>query len=231
MVVEVNVFSVTAAVMLVSTLIFSLLYVKSSAKPRSYLLLPLITGIAGVLYAVMSLSASGAIGADIIVEARYLDWLLTTPLIIAYIGLTAGADNRLIGKAMGADVVMIATGYVATSLSGSVSWAAFVVSSLAFGYLLYLLVTEVTAVASDRPPAVQSTFRTIRDLTIVLWCVYPILWLAGPFGFGFVRFADYHFIIAVLDLTAKVGFDAIVAIRASRVSTMLTDESFTGATS
>ena len=229
MVVELGVFSVTSAIMLVATGVFALWYLTSSQKPRSYLLLPAITGIAGVLYAVMALSSAGTIGQNVIVEARYLDWVLTTPMIVAYIGLTAGANKRLIGKAMAADAVMIAAGYVATTVTGTARWAGFAVSMLAFIYLLYLLVTKVTAVANDRTPAVQSTFRTIRDLTIVLWCVYPILWLMGPSGFGVVRIADYHFVIASLDLTAKVGFDAIVAARAARVSTMLEDQTFSGA--
>ena len=228
MVVELDVFSATSAIMLLATGVFVVWYLQSSQKPQSYLLLPAITGIAGVLYLIMALSSAGTIGSDVIVEARYLDWLLTTPLIVAYIGLTAGAGKRLIGKAMAADVLMIAAGYVATSFSGAARWAGFTVSMLAFVYLLYLLVTKITAVAGDRPPAVLSTFRTIRDLTIVLWCVYPILWLIGPFGFGLVRFADYHFVIASLDLTAKVGFDAIVAARAARVSTMLEDQTFSG---
>lgn len=221
---EVWVFLVTSAIMLAATVVFAFHYFVREFKTRSYLLLPLITGIAGLMYGVMTLSAAGTLG-SVITEARYVDWLLTTPLIVAYIGITAGAGHRLIGLAIAADVVMIAAGYVATVTTGAVSWTAFVVASIAFLVLLYLLAAKITAVAGDRPPAVRSTFRTIRDITIVLWCIYPLLWLAGPHGFGLIQIADYHFTIAILDLAAKVGFDAIVAARIARVTTALEGES------
>lgn len=230
MVVELGVFSVTAAVMLASTVGFVVMYFGNRFKSRTYLLLPGITGVAGLMYGVMALSAAGTVG-NVITEARYLDWIITTPMIVAYIGLTAGADRGLIGRAVVADVVMIAVGYVASVTSAPVSWAAFAVSSAAFAYLLYLLVTEVAAVAEDKPAAVRSTFQTIRDLTVVLWLVYPVMWLIGPFGTGTVQTADYHFIIAVVDLVAKVGFDAVVAVRASKVSVMFGEEGGFGAAS
>lgn len=223
-----DVFTVTAAVMFASTVVFTALYVREEFEQRAYLLLPLITGIAGVMYGVMGLSAAGTVG-DIIVEARYFDWLVTTPLIVAYLGVTAGASRRLVAAAMAVDAGMIAVGYAATVTTGAVSWALFAVSFVAFVALLYLLVGKITAVASERPPAVRGTFQTVRDLTVVVWFLFPLAWLAGPFGpLGLLQTADYHFVFAVLDVVSKVGFDAVIALRASKVVAMLDADSAAG---
>lgn len=217
MLVEAGVFAAVSAAMFVSTVGFIAFYMLGNHNDRYFFVPPAITAVAGLAYAGMAASSHGLIAADVILELRYVDWLITTPLIVLHIGLVAGASRRTIGAAMAADAVMIAAGFVATTSTGAVSWAGFAVSSAAFLAVVYLLLTSVTAGVRGETAAVQGTFRTLRDLTIALWAVYPLIWLVGPYAGGVIALADYHFIIAVLDTTAKVGFSAIVAFGMARV--------------
>lgn len=212
-------------VMLAASVGFALVY-RSSEKGGQYALIPpLIPGVAGVAYAAMAASSAGVVGTDLVVEARYVDWLLTTPLIAYYLTLVADAPMETRATAVAADVAMVVVGYVATVTAGLLKWAAFVGSSAAFVVLLYVLVVSLTRAASSLPPAAESLFRNLRDLTAFLWVVFPLLWLVSPHGTGVLTASDHYFLIALLDLSAKVGFDAVIAARLSSVESITGDAS------
>jgi len=62
----------------------------------------------------------------------------------------------------------------------------------------------------DRPGEVGSVFSTLRNLTLVLWTAYPIVWLIGSEGLGVVGLGPETVAFAVLDVSAKVGFGFIL---------------------
>jgi len=219
MLVDTVVFGAAATLMFGGTLGFLLFYDGVQESLAYTLVPPAITGIAGLSYAAMAASSAGYIG-DVVLQLRYLDWLLTTPLIVYYLALVAGGDARTKAFVVAADAVMIATGYAATVTSGALSWLGFAVSSAAFLALVYVLVKTLAAAAKDRPPAVRSMYVNLRDLTVYLWCLYPLVWLLGPAGIALIVAADYHTVIATMDTSAKVGFNAIIAVRASGLASV-----------
>jgi bacteriorhodopsin len=182
----------------------------------------MITAIAFVNYLAMALGF-GAVELPIAGEltpinwARYTDWLFTTPLLLYDLGLLAGADRNTISTLVGLDVLMIATGLVATiSTVGAVVgvvaqriiwWA---ISTAFLLVLLYILYGSLTDRVSDLSPATQSTFRTLRNLIVVIWLVYPIWWLVGTEGLSYIGLYIETAGFMVLDLTAKVGFGIIL---------------------
>jgi len=220
--IETATFAFTAGALFVSTIGF-LWFTTTGDYENDYLYLPpVITFLAGGAYTVMAASSSGIIAADIILEMRYADWLVTTPLIVAYLGLVAGARRQIIGVAMAADAVMIVAGFIATTASTAVvQWAGYAVSSIAFLGLVYLFVTAFTNALGSVSAAAQGMFRTLRDLTIFLWFVYPIAWLFGPSAGGWISTVDYHFIVAILDMSAKIGFNLIIAFSLVRVTELV----------
>ena len=100
---------------------------------------------------------------------RYIDWAITTPLLLLDLALLALVDPRrnagFIAGLIGLDVFMILTGFLA--------------STAAMIALLYLIVTRHFAEAAGQPEAVNLIFRTLAYLTVVLWALYPIVWLIG----------------------------------------------------
>ncbi len=105
------------------------------------------------------------------------------------------------------DVFMILTGpLVGQSTSEFARGFWFVVSTAALIVLLYLVYTRLFASAQGQPGSVQQIFRTPALLTIVLWSLYPIVWLLGTEGFGAVSSTVEVFLFLVLDLLAKIGF-------------------------
>jgi bacteriorhodopsin len=59
---------------------------------------------------------------------------------------------------------------------------------------------------ASRGGAVQSTFRTMALLAIVLWSLYPVVWLLGTEGFNAVGSILEVFLFLILDFFVKIGF-------------------------
>lgn len=143
--------------------------------------------------------------------ARYADWLFTTPLLLLDIGLLAGASNRDIGALVGLDAFMIVTGLAATLMKTSVARYAFwTISTIAMVLLLYFLFAVFTEAASDLDEDAKGTFNVLRNLILVAWTLYPIVWLLGTEGAGVVSLYVETLMFMVLDVTAKVGFGFIL---------------------
>jgi len=143
--------------------------------------------------------------------ARYADWLFTTPLLLLDIGLLAGASERDIGALVGLDAFMIVTGLAATLMSAGIARYTFwTISTIAMLLLLYFLFAVFTEAASDLDPDSRSTFNALRNLILVAWTLYPIVWLLGTEGAGVVNLYVETLLFMILDVTAKVGFGIIL---------------------
>lgn len=178
-----------------------------------YVITSTITGVAAFSYLMMATGAGSIlIGGDrIFYYFRYLDWLITTPLLLLDLALLALAsvrrEFRLVAVLIGLDVIMILTGLLAGSrVSGFGRGFWFIVSTVAMIALLYLVYTRLFASAADQSQAVQSIFGTLAVLTIVLWSLYPIVWLLGTEGFAAVGSTTEVLLFLILDVLAKIAF-------------------------
>jgi len=141
--------------------------------------------------------------------ARYADWLFTTPLLLIDLALLAGANRNTIATLVGLDVFMIGTGLAgALAREGQVIrivwWA---ISTGALLALLYFLLGKLSEQAGRQSGEVGALFSQLRNLTLVLWAIYPVVWLLGTEGgLAFVPLGVETAAFMVLDLAAKVGF-------------------------
>jgi bacteriorhodopsin len=143
--------------------------------------------------------------------ARYADWLFTTPLLLLDLGLLAGADRNTIGALIGLDAFMIITGLVgALTKVFTFRFVWWTVSTIAFLFILYYLYGALSARMDEMSDDAQSTFKTLRTLVVVLWSVYPVLWLVGTEGLGLVGLFGETLGFMILDVTAKVGFGLVL---------------------
>ncbi len=145
--------------------------------------------------------------------ARYVDWTITTPLLlldIVLLGLTN--PNRNVSRIvaiLALDLAMIGFGLLGGSNGGGLRYIFWFLSCVAGGVLLYM-VLGVAREAKARGGQVAQTFNTILTLSVVLWSIYPIVFLIGSEGFGAIGAPVEVFLYAVLDLLAKIGFGFIL---------------------
>ena len=143
--------------------------------------------------------------------ARYADWLFTTPLLLLDLALLAKVDRVSIGTLIGVDALMIVTGLIGAlskTMLARYSWWLF--STICMIIVLYYLATSLRSAAKARGPEVAKTFNTLTVLVLVLWTLYPILWIVGTEGAGVVGLGVETLAFMVLDVTAKVGFGFVL---------------------
>ena len=187
----------------------------SSSERRYYLTLVGISGIAAIAYALMALEIGWLSVADrTVFVPRYVDWILTTPLIVLFLGMLAGIDRRQFSIVLGLNTVVMVAGFVAATLPGPERFALFGIGSLAFVGLAYYLMGPMTNAAGNRSPGMRSLYVRLRNLTIILWLIYPFIWVLGPPGFALLTPTVDVALIAYLDLVTKVGF-GLIALDAS----------------
>jgi bacteriorhodopsin len=144
--------------------------------------------------------------------ARYADWVFTTPLLLFDLALLAGANRNTIATLVGLDIFMIATGAIAAfepNAAYRILWWG--ISTGALLALLYILVGTLSRQARQKSGEVAQLFGTLRNLTIVLWLLYPVVWILGTEGtIGILPLYWETAAFMVLDLSAKVGFGVIL---------------------
>ena len=174
---------------------------------RYYGILAAITAIAAVSYTLTSLGI-GSIpldGATFYIP-RYVDWLLTTPLLILYMALLCKPGKQLYALLIGLDVALILLGVAAILTEGALSVTLFGAGTAAYLGLAYLLVVELPEQATFETDRVAIVFTKLRNVTVVLWTMYPVVWLLAPVGFGFLLPSTEMMVIVYLDIITKVGF-------------------------
>jgi len=143
--------------------------------------------------------------------ARYADWLFTTPLLLLDLALLADADRGTILGLVGADGIMIGTGLIgALTRTYEYRFIWWAISTAAMLYILYVLFFGFTRKAEEMDDAAASTFSVLRNLTLVLWSAYPIVWLVGTEGIGAIPLFTETLLFMILDVSAKVGFGLIL---------------------
>lgn len=186
------------------------------ATRKRYLLLVSIPGIAIFAYILLVLGV-GALdtgGGHTVYVVRYIDWLLTTPINVLYLGLLAHATRGDLGKLVGLQALTIVFGFAGAVVDGALSYVLFVAGSICFAGVVYLLYNDVADAAVASLTGVEvSLYRTLRNFVVVLWAVYPVVWLLGASGIGLMDVETAALVIVYLDVVTKVGF-GVIALQA-----------------
>ncbi|EZP53856.1 bacteriorhodopsin [Sphingomonas sp. RIT328] len=146
--------------------------------------------------------------------ARYLDWSVTTPILLAGLVLLAFHEQGRTGEVGGhltaiivLDVLMIVTGLV-SALAGPplIKWVWYAWSCVAFLSVLYLLWGPLRAKAVERGAALGGAYNKNLAFLTVIWFLYPIVFLVGPEGLKIISDPASVWAILIMDVLAKVVY-------------------------
>jgi len=225
MILTVQQWAAVGAVALAGGTLPSVYYALNDPDNRSYYgILAAITGIAAVSYTLTSLGI-GTLPLDgaSFYAPRYVDWLLTTPLLLLYMALLCKPGKRLYAMLIGLDVALIVLGTAAIFTSGVISLALFGAGCAAYLGLAYLLVVALPKEAAFETDRVAIVFTKLRNVTVVLWTMYPVVWLLAPVGFGFLQANTEMLVIVYLDIITKVGFAVFALLGRDALSPLQND--------
>ena len=155
--------------------------------------------------------------------ARYIDWSLTTPLLLVTVCLTAmhGQKKRL-GAFTGivlADLMMILTAlFFGASEVPWIKWTWFLISCVAFLGVYYVLwVSNLQNNRIERDD-VRSSYRRHASILSILWLLYPIVLAVAPDGLNVISDSLSVLAIAVLDILSKVAFGFLTVASDTRTT-------------
>ncbi|PNS19577.1 Opsin-1 [Sphaceloma murrayae] len=140
---------------------------------------------------------------------RYIDWVITTPLLLLDLLLTAALPTPTILYVILVDEVMIITGLIGALVSSSYKWGYFAFGNAALVYVLYVLVWEARRHANAMGSDVGRVFLICGALTSFLWTLYPIAWGISEGG-NVINANSEAFFYGVLDVLAKPVFGALL---------------------
>merc|ERR1712160_67349 len=116
---------------------------------------------------------------------RYMDWLLTVPLLLIEILLVMKLpDAEFSSKAwtlgFGSALMIVSGYYGELVVTGDLTprWMCWFVSMVFFLYIVYeLLVGLADATNSENDPVVKSKIQSAQVMTVISWCTYPVVYL------------------------------------------------------
>jgi len=121
---------------------------------------------------------------------RYMDWLLTVPLLLIEILLVMKLDAETYSskaKTLGiGSALMIASGYYGELfITGdlSVRWMCWFASMAFFLYIVNeLLFGLAAATAAESDPVIRGKIQAAQVMTVISWCTYPVVYLFPMLG-------------------------------------------------
>ena len=148
---------------------------------------------------------------------RYIDWLITVPLLMVEFYLILRAITNVSGgifwRLMIGTMVMLVGGYMGEA--GYINaMLGFIVGMAGWAYILYeIFFGEAGKVAAEKaPPSVQSAFVTMRWIVTIGWAIYPIGYFMGYFtGAGPEEASNaLNIIYNLADVVNKIAFGVII---------------------
>ncbi|CAJ2499718.1 Uu.00g025710.m01.CDS01 [Anthostomella pinea] len=150
-----------------------------------------------------------AAGTREIFYVRYIDWALTTPLLLLDLLLTAALPWPTILAVLLADEIMIVTGLVGALTQTRYKWGFWTFGMAALFYIAYELLFDARKHANALGGDAKKIFNLCGVWLIFLWFLYPIAW--GLSEGGNVIHPDSESIFyGVLDIMAKPVFGALL---------------------
>ncbi len=155
---------------------------------------------------------------------RYVDWLLTVPLLLIELILVmrlSSADTWSKGTRLGVlAALMIVLGYPGEiSSDSSTRWLWWAAAMVPFAWIVYELFVGLGKSIAAQPDNVRGLVNTARWLTVISWSFYPVVFVFPMIGLtGGTAAAAVEVGYTVADIVAKAVFGVVIYMIAVRKS-------------
>jgi len=150
---------------------------------------------------------------------RYMDWLLTVPLLLIEILLVMKLEgdnfsSRAWTLGVGSALMIVSGYYGELVVTGDLTprWVCWFLSMGFFLYIVYeLLVGLAAATASEADPQIARKIHTAQVMTVISWCTYPIVYLFPMFGFSAAKaVVSIQVGYCISDIISKCGVGLVI---------------------
>ncbi len=155
---------------------------------------------------------------------RYVDWLLTVPLLlvelILVMRLPQGKTVKMSVKLGVLAALMVVLGYPGeVSNNPGTRWIWWALAMVPFLIIVYDLFVGLKDSIASQPESARGLVSTARWLTIASWCFYPIVFILPMIGLsGGTAAAGVQVGYTIADIVAKALFGLFIYLIAVRKS-------------
>jgi len=158
---------------------------------------------------------------------RYMDWLLTVPLLLLELIFVIDFDTteEQVSKGISlalSSAAMICLGYPGEiSMDASRRWMFWALAMVPFVFIVYTLFVGLSASLEKQHPSVVGLINMARVVTVLSWCTYPIIFtfpMMGVSGAAAVTGVQLGYTVA--DVISKCGVGLLtykIVIEKSRI--------------
>ncbi|KAI9825812.1 MAG: hypothetical protein M1832_000752 [Thelocarpon impressellum] len=183
---------VVFVLMFLATIVFAGLSYRIPVQKRLFhIITTFITAFAAISYFAMATNDGNSLVATVYHEgkhssvtvfrevywARYVDWSLTTPLLLLDLSFLAGLNGANILVTVVADLIMVLTGlFAAFGKTEGQKWGYYAIACIAYLVIIYQLAVAGRRNAAARDAKTSTLYNSIALFTLVIWTIYPIVW-------------------------------------------------------
>lgn len=169
--------------------------------------------IAATAYLAMTFGIGDVLKIDgtVTLMARYADWAVTTPILLAGLVTTALHERKEASGFLVAiitlDVLMVLTGLISSfAVLPIMKLVWFVWSTAAFLGVLYILWGPLRTLSRSYGGPLDGVYTKNLSMLSIVWILYPIVFAIGPEGLRMIDPLASAWAILVLDVVAKVVY-------------------------
>ena len=146
---------------------------------------------------------------------RYIDWLITVPLLMIEFFIILRAAGSAVGngsfvRLLLGTLVMLVFGFMGESGQMDPT-IAFGLAVVGWAVIIYeIFAGEAGSAAKQASEAVQSAFSAMRWIVLVGWIIYPIGYVAGVLMDGAVAAESLNQVYNLADFVNKILFGLII---------------------
>jgi bacteriorhodopsin len=198
----------------------ALLFVWWMRDPRGvpkweYLVATFIPVWSGLAYLAMALDLGTVeVAGQTTYWARYADWVVTTPLLLVALWMTATTHTAkrphvpTLITLICADVVMILSGLVGDLSEGPARFVFYGIGVAALVLIFYIVFVPLRQTARH-DAQVSRIYGIVAAYLALFWIGYPLTWILGPSGLGVVSQQVDTALFVLLPVFSKVGFSIL----------------------
>merc|ERR1712060_870480 len=142
---------------------------------------------------------------------RYMDWLLTVPLMKLEES-TFNCKAWVLG--LGSALMIVSGYYGELVVTGDLTprWACWFLSMAFFLYIVYELLVGLSAATNmEADPVIAGKIKTAQVMTVISWCTYPIVYLFPMLGINAAHaVVSIQMGYCVSDIISKCGVGLVI---------------------
>ena len=165
----------------------------------------------GLAYSAIALGQGTIeVGGETVYFARYVDWVVSTPLLLLSLVLTGKYTLKLEGGItaglLGSQVIMILTGLVADLSPSENRWFWYIAGCVALLSVYRLMWRELYEKAKIQGPELTAAYKASAVFLSVQWLLYPLVWALGSPGLELLTPRLTSVLFIILPIVSKSGF-------------------------